>query len=56
MLNIGYTNMMSPEQVEKVLNDKDLDLEGQVGKMIMKANMRGGNDNITIACVMFGGE
>ena len=52
----GLTNMMSPEQVEKVLNDKDLDLEGQVGKMIMKANMRGGNDNITIACVMFGGE
>ena len=52
----GLTNMMSPEQIEKVLNDKDLDLEGQVGKMIMKANMRGGNDNITIACVMFGGE
>ena len=52
----GLTNMLSPEQIEKVLNDKDLDLEGQVGKMIMKANMRGGSDNITIACVMFGGE
>ncbi len=52
----GLTNMMSPEQVEKVLNDKDLDLEGQVGKMIMKANMRGGTDNITVACIRFGGE
>ena len=52
----GLTNMMSPEQIEKVLNDEDLDLEEQVGKMIMKANMRGGTDNITIACVRFGGE
>ena len=48
--------MMSPEQVEKILNDKELELEEQVGKMIMKANMRGGNDNITVACVRFGGE
>lgn len=52
----GLTNMMSPEQIEKILNDKELELEEQVGKMIMKANMRGGNDNITIACVRFGGE
>ena len=52
----GLTNMMSVEQMEKVLNDKDLDLEGQVGKMVMKANMRGGSDNITVACIMFGGE
>ena len=52
----GLTNMMSPEQIEKVLNDNELDLEGQVGKMIMKSNMRGGSDNITVACVMFGGE
>ena len=52
----GLTNMMSPEQVEKILNDKELELEEQVGKMIMKANMRGGNDNITVACVRFGGE
>ena len=52
----GLTNMMSPEQIEKILNDKELDLEEQVGKMIMKANMRGGNDNITVACARFGGE
>ena len=52
----GLTNMLTVEQMEKILNDKDLELEEQVGKMIMKANMRGGNDNITIACVRFGGE
>jgi protein phosphatase len=52
----GLTNMLTVEQMEKVLNDGDLDLEEQINKMIMKANMRGGNDNITIACVKFGGE
>lgn len=52
----GLTNMLTVEQMEKVLNDRELELEGQVKKMIMKANMRGGTDNITIACVRFGGE
>ena len=52
----GLTNMLTPEQIEKILNDGDLDLEDQVGKMIMKANMRGGTDNITVACIRFGGE
>ena len=52
----GLSNMLTVEQIEKILNDKDLELEEQVEKMIMKANMRGGNDNITIACVRFGGE
>lgn len=52
----GLTNMLSVEQVEKVLNDEELELKEQVEKMIMKANMRGGTDNITIACVRFGGE
>ena len=52
----GLTNMMSVDQMDKILNDKELELEEQVGKMIMKANMRGGTDNITIACVRFGGE
>ena len=42
--------------MEKVLNEGDLDLEEQVNKMIMKATMRGGNDNITVAVVKFGGE
>ena len=52
----GLTNMLTQEQMEKVLNDGELDLQEQVSKMIMKANMRGGTDNITIACVRFGGE
>ena len=52
----GLTNMVSVEQMEKILGDNELDLDEQVGKMIMKANMRGGTDNITVACVRFGGE
>jgi len=52
----GLTNMLTTEQVEKVLNDGELELKEQVEKMIMKANMRGGTDNITVACVLFGGE
>ena len=52
----GLTNMLTKEQIEKVLNDEELELKEQVEKLIMKANMRGGTDNITVACVKFGGE
>lgn len=52
----GLTNMLTKEQMEKVLDDNELELTEQVEKLIMKANMRGGTDNITIACVRFGGE
>ena len=52
----GLSNMLTVEQIEKVLNDKDLDIEEQVEKMIMKANMRGGTDNITIAYARLSGE
>ena len=52
----GLTNMISVDQMEKVFDDKDLELEEQIGKLINKANMRGGTDNITIACIRFGGE
>ena len=52
----GLTNMLTKEQIEKVLNDGELELKEQVEKLIMKANMRGGTDNITIACAKFGGE
>ena len=52
----GLSNMLTVEQVEKILNDGELELKEQVEKMIMKANMRGGTDNITVACVRFGGE
>ena len=45
----GLTNMVSNEQIEKILNDEDLDIEEKVNKLILKANVRGGTDNITIA-------
>ena len=45
----GLTNMLTVEQIEKVLNDKELDIEECVDKLIKKANARGGNDNISVA-------
>lgn len=44
----GLTNMLTNEQIEKVLNS-DLSIEETVEKLIKKANARGGNDNISIA-------
>lgn len=44
----GLTNMLTFEQIEKVLNE-DKSIEEKVEKLIKKANARGGNDNITIA-------
>ena len=44
----GLTNMISNEQIEKVLLE-DLSIEEQVIKLIKKANNRGGNDNISVA-------
>lgn len=44
----GLTNMLTYEQIEKVLNSK-LPIEEAVLKLINKANMRGGHDNISIA-------
>lgn len=52
----GLTNMLSVEQMEKVLNDGELEIEEKINKMIMKANMRGGSDNITIAYIRMSGE
>ena len=44
----GLTNMLTIEQIEKVLND-NLSIEEAVVKLIKKANLRGGTDNISIA-------
>jgi len=44
----GLTNLITDEQIEKVLNS-NLSLEEQVEKLIKKSNMRGGTDNISIA-------
>lgn len=45
----GLTNMLTIEQIEKVLNDESLSLEEKLGKLIMKSNARGGSDNISVA-------
>ena len=49
----GLTNMLDIDQISKVLNE-ELNLEQKVQKLIYKANNRGGNDNISIACLMKG--
>ena len=45
----GVTNMLTPEQIEKILNDPELDIEEKVIKIIRKCNARGGSDNISVA-------
>lgn len=45
----GLTSMLTFEQIEKVLNDDNLDIEEKIIKLIRKCNARGGNDNISIA-------
>ena len=44
----GLTNMITNEQIEKVLNSK-LTIEEKVVRLIRKSNSRGGTDNISIA-------
>ena len=44
----GLTNMLTNEQIEKILNS-NLSIEEVVIKLIKKANSRGGIDNISIA-------
>lgn len=44
----GLTNMLDNEQIERVLLS-DNTIEEKVEKLIMKANNRGGTDNISIA-------
>ena len=45
----GLTNMLTDEQIEKVLLDETLELEEKIIKLVRKANARGGIDNISIA-------
>ena len=45
----GLTNMLTNEQIEKVLNDSELEIAEKVSKLIRKCNARGGTDNISIA-------
>lgn len=52
----GLTNMLTEEQIEKVLIDRELEAEEKVEKLIRKCNARGGNDNISIAYLTRNGE
>ncbi len=45
----GLTNMLSFEQIEKVVTNNELDIEEKVMKLVRKSNARGGLDNISIA-------
>lgn len=48
----GLTNMLTNEQIEKVLDDSELEIEEKVIKLIRKSNARGGTDNVSIAYLM----
>ena len=52
----GLTNMLTKEQVEKVLNEDGLKIEEKLIKVIKKCNARGGTDNISIAYLLKDGE
>lgn len=47
----GLTNMLNENQIERVLLS-DSTLEEKVTKLIRKSNVRGGTDNISIACLI----
>lgn len=47
----GLTNMLNEMQIERVLLS-DNTLEEKVTKLIRKSNVRGGTDNISIACLI----
>lgn len=44
----GLTNMLTKDQIQKVLNS-DISLEEKIVKLIRKSNLRGGTDNVSIA-------
>jgi len=45
----GLTNMLTKEQIERVLNETEISIEDKLIKLIKKCNVRGGQDNISIA-------
>ncbi len=45
----GLTSMLAFDQIEHVLLDEELSIEEKVTKLIRKCNVRGGNDNISVA-------
>ena len=51
----GLTNMLDDEQISKVLNEQ-ITIEEKVNKLVIKANNRGGTDNISVAFLEKDGE
>ena len=51
----GLTTMLNNTQIEKVLISEGT-IEEKVTKLIRKSNVRGGTDNISIACLMMNEE
>ena len=47
----GLTNMLDDSQISKVLCE-NTSLKEKLEKLVFKANNRGGNDNISIACLL----
>ena len=47
----GLTNMLEDNQISKVLSE-NITLKERLEKLVFKANNRGGNDNISIACLI----
>lgn len=52
----GLTNMLTKEQIEKVLNEDEISVEDKLIKLIKKCNVRGGQDNISIAYLIKEGD
>ncbi len=52
----GLTSMLNNNQIERVLLSENASLEEKVIKLIRKSNVRGGTDNISIACLFKEGE
>lgn len=48
----GLTNMLTMDQIEKVLIEEDITVESKLVKLIKKSNARGGTDNISIAFLL----
>ena len=48
----GLTNMIAVDQIEKVLNEEDINVEDKLIKLVKKSNVRGGLDNISIALLV----
>lgn len=47
----GLTAMLNNDQIERVLYNPNISLEEKVIKLVRKSNVRGGTDNISIACL-----